>query len=527
MSKENKNLTPVSEDSKKAEKEAKKAEKQAKKAEKNKNKKGGLKAFLKSRTARHGTVAAGIVVVFVAILIVINIICGLLVDRFPNVKLDLTANNSFALQDDTVDYMSHLTDDITINILSTKETFESGGTYYIQAENLLDKMVSASNGKITLKYIDLTSNPNFISKYPDVSWQSENANYVALVECGDNYRALSLDDCFDYELDSYGYSYQFTGTKIEQAVVTAILNLTTEDKPIVNVISGNQEQDYSSFVTLLENNAFDVEEISLVSQDLNEDAKVALLFAPSVDLDEGACDKISDWLDNNGKYGRTLVFIPSADRVDTPNLDALLDEWGMQVNGGYVFETNSDYLISSSTNYAFMVEYADYYKDNLKNSNIPVVTSDTHNIIINDENTAHALLTTSDGVGVFPYDADEDWNYEDALTGEPLNVAAEGVKTNSDDESSRLIVFGSYMMFNSSIMSMNSYNNSAYIMNVFNTVAGKDDSSITIESKSLESAELGVTDVTTQNAVFVIFIVVIPLGILVVGLVMWLRRRNR
>ena len=197
------------------------------------------------------------------------------------------------------------------------------------------------------------------------------------------------------------------------------------------------------------------------------------------------------------------------------------------VNGGYVFETNSDYLISSRTNYAFMVEYTDYYKDNLKNSNIPVVTSDTHNIIINDENTAHALLTTSDGVGVFPYDADEDWNYEDALTGEPLNVAAEGVKTNSDDESSRLIVFGSYMMFNSSIMSMNSYNNSAYIMNVFNTVAGKDDSSITIESKSLESAELGVTDVTTQNAVFVIFIVVIPLGILVVGLVMWLRRRNR
>ena len=106
------------------------------------------------------------------------------------------------------------------------------------------------------------------------------------------------------------------------------------------------------------------------------------------------------------------MFIPSADRVDTPNLDALLDEWGMQVNGGYVFETNSDYLISSRTNYAFMVEYTDYYKDNLKNSNIPVVTSDTHNIIINDENTAHALLTTSDGVGVFPYDADEDWNYE-------------------------------------------------------------------------------------------------------------------
>ncbi len=45
--------------------------------------KRGLKAFLKSRKARYGAVATGIVLGTVAIVIVINIIVGLLVERFP------------------------------------------------------------------------------------------------------------------------------------------------------------------------------------------------------------------------------------------------------------------------------------------------------------------------------------------------------------------------------------------------------------------------------------------------------------
>lgn len=140
---------------------------------------------------------------------------------------------------------------------------------------------------------------------------------------------------------------------------------------------------------------------------------------------------------------------------------------------------------------------------------------------------AHSLLTTSDKAGVQPYDFDENWDYQDAITGEPLNVAAEGVKTNNDEKSSRVVVFGSYTMFSETVMSYNSYNNSAYFMNVVNTIADKDDTGITIESKSFESAELGVTDVTTRSAMFAIFVIILPAAILVTGLIVWLRRRNR
>ena len=127
-------------------------DKKGKKGKKNKPKKnkekGSFKAFLKSRKARHGSLAIVIVAVVVAIVIVLNVICGLLVDRFPDLKLDLTANQSFALQDDTIDYVSHLNKDVTLYVLMPENEVENQGTYFIQAKNLLDKIKSNSNGKI-------------------------------------------------------------------------------------------------------------------------------------------------------------------------------------------------------------------------------------------------------------------------------------------------------------------------------------------------------------------------------------------
>lgn len=505
-------------------------EKDKKKNKKNKNNKnGGLKSFLKSRKAKHGTVAIGIVAAVVAVVILVNIICSLLVDRFPNIKIDMTANSSFALQEDTTDYVSHLAKNVNVTVLMNKDDFESGGTYMVQAINLLEKMESTSDGKLKLDYIDLTENPTFTAKYTDVDWTNSSGNYLMVVECGDQYRVLTLDDCFEYDQETYSYYGQInvTGSKVEQAVVTAILNVTTEDKVVVDMITGNNEQDYSAVKTLLENNAYKVNEISLATQDVEEDAKIAVLFAPSVDLDEQAVSKLSKWLENDGKYGRTLIYVPTADMQSTPNLDDLLNEWGMSIDSGYVFETSDDHLVSSRSPYAFLVDYTDYYKDGLKNQGIPVVVSEAHAVNVKDESVAHSILNTSSKAGIYPINAEEDWDYNDAVKGEPICVAAEGVKSSTDETESKLVVFGSYLMFNENIMSFNSYNNSAYLMNVINTVSGHDDTGITIETKQMESAELGVSDVSTTNAVMVIFVIVVPIAVIIIGLVLWIRRRNK
>ena len=539
MSEENKNLNTISEETASADSNAaaetagKTEDTKAKKAKNKKSKpqkeKGKFKKFMKSRKAKHGTVAMAITALVIVMVIVLNIIIGLLVNRFPDLELDLTSNNSFALQDDTIDYVSHLNNDVTVYILMEKDKFECQGTYFVQAQKMLNKMASKSDGKIKIKYVDLTSNPSFTSNYPNVDWQSSSANNIVLVESGKQYKVLTLTDCFEYDEQTYNYygTYSFTGTKIEQAVVTAILNVTTDDKVVVDMIKGNNEQDYSSLKSLLENNAYQVNEVSLATGDFDKDAKVAIMYAPSVDLDEKIVEKLSTWLSNDGKYGRSLIYVPTADMGEMPNLDDFLKEWGMSIDRGYVFETDETALVNASSPYAFTVSYGDYYKDNLKNSKIPVVVSESHAVNITDENTAHALLKTTNKAGVLPIDADKSWDYKDAITGNGENVAAEGVMTNEDKKSSRVVVFGSYVMFSDTIMQYNSFNNSAYFMNVINTIADKEDVGITIESKSIDNTELGITDVATQNTMLVVFVIVIPIAILVAGFVFWLRRRNR
>lgn len=539
MSEENKNLNTISEETASAdsnvaaETAGKTEDTKAKKAKNKKSKpqkeKGKFKKFMKSRKAKHGTVAMAITALVIVMVIVLNIIIGLLVNRFPDLELDLTSNNSFALQDDTIDYVSHLNNDVTVYILMEKDKFESQGTYFVQAQKMLNKMASKSDGKMKIKYVDLTSNPSFTSNYPNVDWQSSSANNIVLVESGKQYKVLTLTDCFEYDEQTYNYygTYSFTGTKIEQAVVTAILNVTTDDKVVVDMIKGNNEQDYSSLKSLLENNAYQVNEVSLATGDFDKDAKVAIMYAPSVDLDEKIVEKLSTWLSNDGKYGRSLIYVPTADMGEMPNLDDFLKEWGMSIDRGYVFETDETALVNANSPYAFTVSYGDYYKDNLKNSKIPVVVSESHAVNITDENTAHALLKTTNKAGVLPIDADKSWDYKDAITGNGENVAAEGVMTNEDKKSSRVVVFGSYVMFSDTIMQYNSFNNSAYFMNVINTIADKEDVGITIESKSIDNTELGITDVATQNTMLVVFVIVIPIAILVAGFVFWLRRRNR
>ncbi len=488
--------------------------------------KGGLKGFLKSRKARYGAAATAILLITVALVIVLNIVVGMLVERFPNLKLDLTANKAYELQDDTVDYMSHLTKDVNLYILSTEDKFVGNGEYFVQAKNLLEKIESSSDGKLKLQYIDTTSNPGFTQKYPNVDWDS--SKNLAIVECGKQYKSLTLDECFEYDQEyaaSYGY-YDFTGTTIEQAVVTAVLNVTTDDKIIADILTGNQEADYSAVSTLLNNNAYQVNEISLLTADIDADAKFLLLYAPAVDFDDDAIQKISNWLDNDGKYGKTLIYIPSATNTNTPNLDAFLEEWKLTLSEGYVFETSSDHLLNGVSEFAFLTDYSDYYTENLKNPDIPVVTMQSRGITIGDESTAHALLSTSDKAGIMPYEPAEDWDYNDAITGKAIPVAAESVKSGNEAES-KLIVFGSEYMFRENFLSINSFNNSAFLINIFNTIGDKDDDSVTIESKSLESTELGITDASTAAVMFVVFSIVIPVAVLVVGLIVWLRRRNK
>ena len=344
-----------------------------------------------------------------------------------------------------------------------------------------------------------------------------------------------MKDCFTYDEDYYNYygSYSWTGTTIEQAVVKGTLDVTTEEKVVVDILTGEGETDtngYEGLKALMTDNAYQVNEVSLLTGEPDKDARVMLLFAPLTDLSDTSAETVRKWLENDGKYGKTLIYVANADPTvgeqKTPNIDALLSDWGMEMKKGVVYDTDLNHNLNNAPFYTFIVDYTDYYKENLKNSTVPVLNEYATGITIKDTNTAHALLQTTDKAGILPLDAKEDFDFAANVTGEPIAIAAEGQKAGTEAYSN-VVVFSSKAMLLSGELSYASFNNAAYFMNMLNTITEKEDNTVVIEGKSLENATLGAPGAETSNTVMIVFMIVLPALILILGIVLWIRRRNR
>ena len=523
---------------KKTEKKAdKKSEKKPDKKDDQKSKKKAArkdarkaKRELKARAFRRGWFSIVLVVLFIAAIVLINFIAVTLTEKVPAFSLDTTGKNSFALSKETLEYLPGLKDDIRIIVLSDEEEYKSGGEYYIQTNTLLHEYDNNSD-KITLEYVDMASNPTFSSKYPNETL----SYYGVIVECDKGYKYLKDSDLFNYEIDYNTYNYVISDSKVEEAVTSAILNVTLDNKPKVTFISDINGEDYSYFKNYLETNGFETDEMSPAVGSIPEDTSILVLFAPSVDLDENAVNSISDFLLNDGEYGKEFLYLPSAALLDTPNIDSLIEEWGIKVDNGYAIENDTDYMAPLGGGYyLFATQYAEQtYNAKMKNKNLPfcVIGGYTKPLNIVDTTNVTSLLTLSDQSTVIYADesADEPVASPNLVIGA---IAEKGTTTADDTDSSEtetkqshIIVIGSSVAMSETLLKSNVYGNSTYILSAFNTLVNRDDVSVSIEAKSLSNPDLGITSAKIR-ILGTLFIIIIPLGILIAGFVIFIKRLN-
>ena len=95
-----------------------------------------MKNIFKMRRFKHGSLATIITVAFIVAVILINVIASLLLERFP-LTIDLTSDQRFNLTQDSVDFVSTITDDVTLTVLAEESEFESSGIYYKQIYEIL------------------------------------------------------------------------------------------------------------------------------------------------------------------------------------------------------------------------------------------------------------------------------------------------------------------------------------------------------------------------------------------------------
>lgn len=481
-----------------------------------------LKALFKSRKLRKGGLSIAFTAVFIVLIIVVNMIANLVTTKVPSLTFDLSASKTYELSQDTIDFVETIDKDVTVSILASESDYTGASEYYLMASTLLKQYQNYSD-KIKIEYVDITANPTYVNNYPDETLYQ--GNYI--VKCGDKYRVLTIDDLFETTTDSYG-STQVTGLEVEPAVTTAILNVTSENQIKVQFIDGFGDYNADALKKLLEQNNYDVSSVSTLTQEIDESAEAVVLFTPSVDLDDASVKKIKNFLNNNGNYGKDFIYVAAPIEIESPNMDALLEEWGMKMGEGMVAETDTSMLPYAQDYYTSVLEYSNTdYTEGLKDSTLNLIGGEIVPVEITNQNTATTLLQTSTSAKLRLFSTANDENFDFAnVESQQYNAAAVGTKTSGDSTVSNFVVFGSNLLFNSYAIQLPTYNNGSYLVNMFNKLTDNTDEGITIDGKNLEQPSLGIT--TDQINVWTIICMgVIPVIIIVVAIVIWVRRRNR
>ncbi len=490
-----------------------------------------LKSFFTARNTRRGAISVGVTLFLLAAVILVNVILAILSSRSA-MYIDVTAGRNFKLQSPTIEYLNRLEKDVDIYVLANEDDLENADSsnhdYYVQANRLFHEFEYNSD-KIRLHYVDLVKNPAFFTDYPNVD---RSQSHMLLVVCGDNYTTLDPTDVFSYDTETYQQEgfMSVTSQHIEQSLTTAILQVTDSERVTVSILIGQDEADCSAFASRLAMNAYDVETVNLYTDSISEKSEFLIIDKPVSDIDEDLYKKITAWLENNGEYGHNVIYFPNDD-IDAalfPNLNALLSDYGMEVDYAYIFEKNTDHLLPGNNLNNSLFDYADTeFTDDLSNKEKKIIMGGvrgTMPIKILDSSMANELLISSDDVERFDIKTQELGPIDGALCG-----AAIGRKggSSSTGANSAVIVVGSEYAVSNLYLTADSYNNTAYFVNMFNVLSHKDDVSILIEGKDPSSTELGVSSKNDIAFLSILVRFIIPGLVLIAGLILWIRRRHQ
>lgn len=500
---------------------------------------------------KYGTLSTVITLVVLAIIVAVNVICNVLDDRY-DWNIDLTSSGLYEIDEQSIEYLHKLDSDIDIAVMAKESYFLENSSLKVVAETL-KRFEAESNGHITVRYIDMQTSPEAVKPYSDLYEGGSFSEGDIAVKCGDLLRVAPISDyvrteqSVDYTTYQYVTKQTFVG---EQTLISCIMGVTDLNPKKVAILSkqnGNsifndaEQGNYAALMELLEKNNYQTTEVDIALDALAPaDYDIAILFAPYNDLADAQVTKLSDFLANEGNYNKQLIYFAQSLQApkSTPNLDSFLEVWGLAVDDGLVYEgdDSSAQVIQMATlgvrgGIPVATTSDSTLHSDLIDSGLPVVAPFCRPVEqlyeSNSSRTTEALLTTSDTSFLYPFDADETFD-PDGAERTSFVVGAVGTQSfvvDNEEHMSKVVVYGSSNMLDYYVTASASYANGSYMVSVINQLTGKEEL-ITIEEKSLDNTSITITD-SQVRAISIIVIAVIPAAVALIGILVFVRRRNR
>lgn len=501
------------------------------------------KSKMDSRRFRYGSMATAITAVVAVLVVVLNVVVSLLADRFP-INIDLTQNKLFSLSDNSVEIAKSINKDVQVIVFGSEDLYKNPnmGSDYYQVEALykeiykaLQQYTSYSGGKVTVKYEDLNLNPQLATQYNKYEVTSGDI----LLLCGDRYQKASFNDMYEISGDGYTQA-QTVSSKVEVALASRIKNVMRDTVQVITAFVGHEEDEdtVSALKSIYEANGYEFKELNLASsEEIDANTVAGLIVGPTKDFTAEEIERLQKWLDNDGKLDRNLMVFADF-QAECKNLYEFLNvEYGLEVTDNLIMETS----LTRTFRYSGYYPYADtadteFTKDLSGSGNVLIPL--TRQIITHKENNAEnslynvPLITSPESAKLMKIkDAtDENASSEDdksfAADAYPINGMAAAVKwTYVDNEQvkTNVILSGSTQMILAA--SQANVKNENVLMSALGAMTGVVDD-INVSTKSLERDTITFSDSTTLIVGLGVFTVGIPVIILIICLVVFLKRRH-
>jgi hypothetical protein len=350
---------------------------------------------------------------------------------------------------------------------------------------------------------------------------------------------VGFSDIYDLQEDTtyaqYGYTpYTIAGNKIETALTSAIAYAKSLETKKVAFLTGHSKEDISAdYRNLLKTNNYEVDVISekLVTK-ISDKYDAIFIVAPTNDFIESELNAISDFLDNGEKYNKGLVFFADARAPYLPNIYGFLEEWGIEIGEGILFETDQNNFMPEQPTVMGSYPAAEHDVVNkatlcITGYNIPMNPAFTQDGIIK----VTSLLTTPESVVAAPVGSSDKWKDADKYEKDSYATLIESERATYDDDNN--LIKNSIYVFNTADFIYSEYNEYLNIGNkniafaAAERATGADKASVSFVSKVItdESFAASVTQ-ESVNVIIIVFMVALPLICIAAGIYVFIRRKN-
>lgn len=496
-------------------------------------KKPGKNPF-RSNKFKRGGMATLMTVVFIAIVVVLNVVVSALTERFPSMDIDLTSQGLNTLSDQALEIAKGVEQETTIYLIGSEDAYEKNQIYtsygleYSQVASLAKRLAEA-NSKIKVEFVDPDTNPTFISQYPDDNL----ATGKVLVKTERRYRVLSVTDLFSMEQDQTTYQTK-SYSMVDSALAAALEVVNMDNVPVFAIATGHGEMlnsdNMGSFLDLMENQNFEVKEFDLLTEDVPEGTQVLMLPTPTSDYSLEEVDKLRNYLEDTSSTDPVTLLATCYPAQGTmPNYAAFLEEWGVQVEEGVVAETDTSRMAVADASGVIVDSSEEFLTDNTYDRLVSYYSAPLKLLFkANNDITTYDLWTTADSAYVATQDSATQENQEPETGAQTVATVSSKLMTVDGSSVYRsLVVFGSSNVFTDTFMGTSAFGDNDYVKDLLLYLTANDGSKVSV---STERVQTNVTDVTasrsTIDALGWLFGAIIPVVILVVGLVIFLKRRH-